>query len=61
MSMRYDDEEGKLLKNLEGAMNSARRLQLRDLELILRMAVLELANCHNRNNNPTPEPIVQFK
>lgn len=37
-------EETKLLNNLEGAIHSARSLALRDLEHILRMAVLEFAN-----------------
>lgn len=46
MSMNDGDEESRLLTNLEGAMQSARRLGLRDLELILKMAVLELLNLH---------------
>jgi hypothetical protein len=46
-----NDEESKLLQNLEEAVRSARSLALRDLELILKMAVLELWNNYAR---PTP-------
>jgi hypothetical protein len=52
-----DDEEAKLLEHLEGAMNSARKLKLRDMELILRMAVLELANYHKNNGSADPGSI----
>ncbi len=46
MSIIDGDEESNLLTNLEGAMQSARNLGLRDLELILKMAVLEVLNYH---------------
>lgn len=39
-----NDEETKLLMNLEGAIQSARNLGLHDLQLILKMATLELWN-----------------
>lgn len=44
MTGMNNDEESKLLTNLEGAMQSARNLGLRDLQLILKMATLELWN-----------------
>jgi hypothetical protein len=46
MPMTKIDEESKLLENLEGAMQSARSLEFHDLELILKMAVLEVLNQH---------------
>lgn len=44
MTGMNNDEESKLLTNLEGAMESARNLELYDLQLILKMATLELWN-----------------
>lgn len=44
MTGMNNDEESKLLTNLEGAMQSARNLGLHDLQLILKMATLELWN-----------------
>ena len=44
-----DDEESKLFRNLEEAVHSARSLALRDLELILKMAALELWDNYARH------------
>jgi len=44
--MTGHDDETRLLESLEAAMHSARNLELRDLEHILKMAVLELLHHH---------------
>lgn len=55
--MTDGDEEANLLTSLEGAMRSARALGMRDLELILKMAALELLNHHTRQQAPVVRSI----
>lgn len=49
------DDETRLLDSLESAMQAARNLGMRDMEQILRMAVLELLNYH-ASQGPEPQP-----
>ncbi len=48
MLKKYGEEEPRLFENIQEAISSAKSLGLRDLEFILRMALLELGNHHLR-------------
>jgi hypothetical protein len=54
--MTDNEDVSRLLESLEQAIQAARNLEFRDLESILKMAVLELLNIH-ASQGPKPEPV----